>query len=379
MALRDGVAIALVLAQSACSGGCGGDSLRGNGSSAAPVASMVKVMSRGTGGLPGIDSAALGFDKLGTVATDGVVALVDVLDGFVRIPLGRDEPALRLQSGRVYDPIVPMSTQRVAAQPGAAVRVTDAAGAHTLELPGALTGMALAPLADGGLVRITQEANDTVIAVQRYGADGVLAHEARLPAPSASTVPIAAAAHGDITVVVLDDRKTIELWGLAVADAAVRWRKTVASRYTYGFTVTGTGSFVITMEDPATCEACSRAEVRQLADGELAHSVRMQTAWQRGHTLGATDTVIWAFHYLPRGSDHMLGTHHEAKLDYAVFSATRDTGAPLRTLADATGEWRALTDGARVHALVPAPGGRVLAIYVPSFDRAEAVLLSGPP
>jgi len=374
MALGDAVAVALVVAHSAC---CGG-STHGSGSGAPPPP-MVKVVSRGSGTLVGIESSAEGFNKPGIVATDGKVALVAVLDGLVRLPLDRDEPALRVVPGMVYDPASPISVASVAARPGSALRVTDAAGGRTLEVPGASAGITLAPLADGGLLRVAQDTAAGTMVVQRYSADGSRAHEASAPAPSASALPVASAARGDVAVVVFDDGGKTELWGVAVADGAVRWHQTVANRYTYGFTVTDGDAFVVTVADPASCEACSRAEIRRFADGGLAHSVRMGTSWQRDHILGAAGDVIWTFFYRPAGSDHMLGTFHDALILYEVFSTTNDTGKPIRTLADATGEWRALTDGVGVHALVPAPGGRVLALHVPRFDRAEAVLLSGPP
>jgi hypothetical protein len=75
----------------------------------------------------------------------------------------------------------------------------------------------------------------------------------------------------------------------------------------------------------------------------------------------------------------MLGAHYEASCSYDVFSTAHNTGTPVRTLADAAGDWRALTQGCAVHGLAAAPDGRVVALYVPRFDRAEAMLLAGPP
>src|SRR5262245_23890495 len=123
MALRDCAAVALVLAQAAC---CSG-SPRGCSADEPPEAGMVKILGRGSGTLPGIDSSARGFDKVGVVASDGKVALVSVLSGVVRVPLDGDDPALRVVPGAVYDPSAPISVASTAG-PTAALRVTDAAG-----------------------------------------------------------------------------------------------------------------------------------------------------------------------------------------------------------------------------------------------------------
>lgn len=372
MALRDWAAIAVVVTQAAC---CSG-SPRG-GSSDEPVqGAMVKIISRGSGTLAGIEASALGFDKPGVVASDGKVALVSVLSGVVRVPLDRDDPALRLAPGTVYDAAAPISVESQPPGPGAALRVTDAAG-HTVEIPGAAGGISLAPLADGGVLRVAQDGANLV--VQRYARDARLAHEARVPAPSPAALPVASAAHGDVAVVVLDDGDRTQLLGLAVADGAVRWRQTAANRYTSGFAVTDRDGFAITLEDPASCEACSRAEIRRFTDGSVAHGVRLGPSWTRGRTLGVAGDALWTYLYRPAGSDHMLGVFFDAMTSYEVFSIKRDTGKPIRTLADARGEWRTLSAGAAIHALVPAPDGRVVALHVPRFDRAEAIVFSGPP
>src|SRR5262245_19648710 len=99
MALRDWVAIAAVITQAAC---CSG-SPRGCSSDEPGESAMVKIVSRGSGTLPGIEASAIGFDKPGIVASDGKVALVSVMSGVVRVPLDRDDPALRLVPGVVYD------------------------------------------------------------------------------------------------------------------------------------------------------------------------------------------------------------------------------------------------------------------------------------
>jgi hypothetical protein len=213
--------------------------------------------------------------------------------------------------------------------------------------------------------------------VQRYGADGKVAVEARSPAPSSGAQPVDAAARGGVVAVVFVDGATTQLVGFGADDGKPRWQQTTGA-YTYGFAVGDPSTFAITVADPSQCEACSRAEVRGFADGRAVRDAALGTAWQRdGGNLGYDADVVWIYRYQAPGSDHVLGTHHDASCTYGAFAAGDRGGTPVRTAADA--RWRDLAPGCTVRALVQAPDGRVVAIRALGFDGAEALVLSGTP
>ncbi len=122
-----------------------------------------------------------------------------------------------------------------------------------------------------------------------------------------------------------------------------------------------------------------RFEVFDLATGSRIRSVELppfseRTAYSVQADLGFDGNEIWAYLYAPPSNGSIF--IHKEICRYDVFDAT--TGRLMRTLADATGEWKRLTVGCAVRALLPQPDG-VIAVHVDGPSSATIIKLAEPP
>ena len=74
---------------------------------------------------------------------------------------------------------------------------------------------------------------------------------------------------------------------------------------------------------------------------------------------------------MPAHRSDVLGAGADKQCDYAVYDLAK--GAKLRSLASASGDWNALSDGCRVRALLPLADGGALAVAVVGPRAVEIV------
>jgi len=145
------------------------------------------------------------------------------------------------------------------------------------------------------------------------------------------------------------------------------------------------GSFAAVFNERPECALCPRVETRNLADGHVAHSFTLPIDVEpfppdpvRGTaSVGFDGGQVWFFTYFGPHRSDVLGTSTDQKCSYDVFDAA--TGALLRTLKNATGEWASLSRSCRTHALIPTSDGGGIAIAVDDRAHATATKFTTPP
>jgi hypothetical protein len=145
------------------------------------------------------------------------------------------------------------------------------------------------------------------------------------------------------------------------------------------------GSFAAVFNEQPECALCPRVEVRNLADGQLAHGFKLPVDVDpfpldpaRGNaTVGFDGRQVWFFTYSASHHSDVTGASAKERCSYDVFDVA--TGAKQRSLANAADEWASLTRGCRTHALLPTSNGGAIAIAVDDGTRATAAKFASPP
>ncbi len=122
-----------------------------------------------------------------------------------------------------------------------------------------------------------------------------------------------------------------------------------------------------------------RFEVFDLVDGARLRSVALppfsaRTAYSDKADLGFDGGVIWSYVYVPPSNGSIVISGQLC--GYDVFDAT--SGRLLRTLVDASGEWKQLAEGCAVRALLPHPDGAI-AVRVDGPNSATIIKLNDAP
>jgi len=105
--------------------------------------------------------------------------------------------------------------------------------------------------------------------------------------------------------------------------------------------------------------------------------VGLRGAYGHSANLGFDGEVVWMYIYDPPSGGHPALFAHGHSCQYDVYDAV--SGRHLRSLADATGTWKALGQNCRVRALLGRQDGQVLAIGVSGPDQASATLFDRAP
>ncbi len=128
-------------------------------------------------------------------------------------------------------------------------------------------------------------------------------------------------------------------------------------------------------------------QVLSLSDGVLKAEVDL--AWTQGlpflasssdyyPTVGFDGTLIWFYDYEPRRTSDMTGTIVDEHCGYAVYDTAKH-GALVRTLNEASGEWKRISNGCGVRGLLPTVDGGAIAFAALSDRQAEVVKFDGAP
>ncbi|HLL22392.1 MAG TPA: hypothetical protein VK427_09690 [Kofleriaceae bacterium] len=126
----------------------------------------------------------------------------------------------------------------------------------------------------------------------------------------------------------------------------------------------------------------SHAEIWDLPRQRLVRRVRLppiseRTAYSDSASLGFDGKVIWMYLYAPPNSGDSVIVVRRRFCAYDVYDAT--SGALLRTMKDASGQWRSLAADCRIRALLPRENGRVLAIRVDGPEAGSATMFERAP
>lgn len=209
---------------------------------------------------------------------------------------------------------------------------------------------------------------------------------------------VAVSPDGETVVVSLrqasGDKVAYELIALAGADGSTRWRVPLAvsplgNPSPLLFAPDGR-ELAILARDDARCQSCKRIAIVSTSDGTVAREVAVPADAMAGDgtylvetSAGFTGEAVWLYRYVaPHRTSEMapLGsTPVEAKCFYEVHDVRAGAKTPLRTLAEARGEWAELSEGCAVRALVPLADGGVAAIRVGSATEVSVVTFDAPP
>lgn len=145
------------------------------------------------------------------------------------------------------------------------------------------------------------------------------------------------------------------------------------------------GTFAAIFNERPECALCPRVEVRELGDGRVAHSFKLPVDIEpfplesdRGNaSVGFDGHQVWFFAYYAHHQSDVLGTSTGERCTYDVFDT--QTGAKLRTLAGATGQWGALSQSCRTRSLVPMLDGGVLVLAIDDASHATISKFASPP
>jgi len=145
-----------------------------------------------------------------------------------------------------------------------------------------------------------------------------------------------------------------------------------------------TGQLAVVFDAPrAGCEACSRAEVYDLRSGKQAAGFGLlapgdATASDVG-TVGFDGKVLWMYSY--RAEVHTdFGLQGSESCGYDAYDVA--TGQHFRTLSSAARDWRRISAGCRVRALLPMADGGALAFALLSNQErrvARVYKFAAPP
>jgi hypothetical protein len=174
-----------------------------------------------------------------------------------------------------------------------------------------------------------------------------------------------------------------ELIALDAATGEQRWRAPIGAR-PIGRVLASSDVVGVLARDTARCASCLRLALISAADGRPMPGVALPptTIAEGATSAGLSSESVWFYRYVPAHMTSELAPAGRTPVATACQYEVYDLGnaaAPVRTLAQADGEWRRVSGDCRVRSLVPLHDGHVAAITVVGESRVEVIEFNAAP
>jgi hypothetical protein len=202
--------------------------------------------------------------------------------------------------------------------------------------------------------------------------------------------PIGIAINPDGLAVALALKKSgavaaFELIAFDASAGAILWRAPLAATplKTLEFSTDGTELMVLA-RDPARCESCVKIIVVSSRDSDVVREMELpaDSFAAEATSVGYTGETAWFYRYIPAHTTSELApfgrTQVPSSCHYEVHEL-RSPGRAQRSLLDAEGEWKRITQACEVRSLIPLRGGRVAAVQVIGETKLAVVEFDAPP